>query len=134
MEQARTRSRRLSDLNALIDSDVLLDFLDGYAGAAEEIARYRECCVSIISWMELLAGARTQVDEDIRRGFLAHFRVVPLTSRVAEEAVVLRRKYRLKLPDAIIWASALTENCLLVSRNTKDFPAGQPGVRFPYRR
>jgi len=121
-------------LNALIDSDVLLDFLDGYSPAAQEIARYRECCISIISWMELLAGARTRADEDVRRGFLAHFRVVTLTPQVAEEAVRLRREYRLKLPDAIIWASALSEHCLLVSRNTKDFPANQPGVRFPYRR
>jgi len=121
-------------LNALIDSDVLLDFLDGYPAAATEIARYRECCVSIISWMELLAGARTRADEDVRREFLAHFRVVPLTPEVAEEATALRRKYRLKLPDAIIWASAITENSLLVSRNTKDFPANQPGVYFPYRR
>lgn len=121
-------------MNALIDSDVLLDFLDGYAAAAEEIARYRECCISIISWMELMAGARTSTDKDIRRGFLGHFRVVPLTTRVAEEAVALRQSYRLKLPDAIIWASAISENCLLVSRNTKDFPANQPGVRFPYRR
>jgi len=48
--------------------------------------------------------------------------------------VALRREYRLNLPDAVIWASAITENCLLVSRNTKDFPASQPGVRFPYRR
>jgi predicted nucleic acid-binding protein len=121
-------------LNALIDSDVLLDFLDGYASAASEIARYEECCISIISWMELLAGARTQADEDVRRGFLSHFRTVALTPRVAEEAVTLRRRYRLKLPDAIIWASAISENCLLVSRNTKDFPANQPGVRFPYGR
>lgn len=123
-----------TELNALIDSDVLLDFLDGYAPAAREIGRYRDCCISIISWMEVLTGARTGADEDIRRGFLAHFRVVPLTPRVAEEAVALRRKHKLKLPDAIIWASAVVENCLLVSRNTKDFPAEQPGVRFPYRR
>jgi len=121
-------------LNALIDSDVLLDFLDGYPAAAREIARYRELRISIISWMELLAGAKTEADEGTRRGFLAHFRLVPLRLEVAEEAIVLRRKYRLKLPDAIIWASAITENCLLVSRNTKDFPANQPAVRFPYRR
>jgi predicted nucleic acid-binding protein len=121
-------------LNALLDSDVLLDFLDGHAAAAREIARYRECYVSIISWMEVLAGARAQADEDIRRGFLGHFRVVPLTAQVAEEAVKLRREYRLKLPDAIIWASAITENCLLVSRNSKHFPPNQASVRFPYRR
>lgn len=134
MAATESHSRTLRELNALIDSDVLLDFLDGHAAAAREIGLYRECCISIISWMEVLAGTRSEADEDIRRAFLAHFRVVPLTSRVAEEAVALRRKHRLKLPDAIIWASAITENCLLVSRNTKDFPAGQIGVRFPYRR
>jgi predicted nucleic acid-binding protein len=128
------RSRRLSELNALIDSDVLLDFLDGYAPAGPELARYRERCISIISWIEVMAGARAAADEDTRRGFLDHFRIVSLTQRVAEEAVTLRREYRLKLPDAVVWASAITESCLLVSRNTKDFPASQPGVRFPYRR
>ena len=84
--------------------------------------------------MEVLVGARTQADEDVRRGFLAHFRIVPLTAPVADEAAKLRREHRLKLPDAIIWASAITENCLLVSRNTKHFPANQAGIRFPYRR
>src|SRR4029453_6543530 len=123
-----------TELNALLDSDILLDFLDGYASAAREIARSHELCISVISWMEFMAGARTEADEDIRRAFLAHFRVVPLAPRVAEETVALRRKHRLKLPDAIIWASAITENCLLVSRNKKDFPANEAGVRFPYRR
>ena len=123
-----------STLNALIDSDVLLDFLDGHAAAAQEIARYRDCGASIISWMELMGGVKTSHDEEIRRGFLSHFQIFPLTTPVAEEAVALRRKYRLKLPDAIIWATAMTEDCLLVTRNTKDFPANQPGVRFPYRR
>jgi predicted nucleic acid-binding protein len=121
-------------LKALLDSDILLDFLDGHAAAAREIARYRECCISIISWMEVLVGARTQADEDVRRGFLTYFRIVPLTAPVADEAVKLRREHRLKLPDAIIWASAITENCLLVSRNTKHFPAKYAGIRFPYRR
>jgi predicted nucleic acid-binding protein len=121
-------------LKALLDSDVLLDFLDGHAPAAREIARYRECCISIISWMEVMAGARTHADEDVRQGFLAHFRILPLTAQIAEEAVKLRQQYRLKLPDAVIWATAISENCLLVSRNTKDFPRGQAGVRFPYLR
>ena len=118
----------------MIDSDVLLDFLDGFAPAGQELARYRERCVSSISWMEVMAGANTPTDEATRRGFLHHFRLLPLTAEVAEEAVVLRRKHRLKLPDAIIWATALTENCLRVSRNTKDFPPKESSIRFPYRR
>ena len=121
-------------MQALFDSDVLLDFLDRFPAAGAEMARYRERCVSIISWMELMVGARTPDDEKTRCEFLNHFRILPLTGPVAEEAIVLRRKHRLKLPDAIIGATALSENCLLVSRNTNDFPAKQAGIRFPYRR
>jgi predicted nucleic acid-binding protein len=121
-------------LKAVFDSDVLLDFLDGFPAAEIEMARYRERCVSIISWMELMLGAKTPADEEVRRGFLNHFRVLPLTGAVAEEAVMLRRRHRLKLPDAIIWATAATENCLLVTRNAGDFPTKQASIRFPYRR
>ncbi len=121
-------------MKAVFDSDVLLDFLDGFPAAGAELMRYRERCASIISWMELMVGAQTPEDEKARRGFLEQFRILPLSSEVAEEAVRLRRQPRLKLPDAIIWGSAVAENCLLVSRNTKVFPAKQAGIRFPYRR
>lgn len=113
---------------------MLLDFLDGFPAAGAEMMRYRERYVSIISWMELMVGAKTTADEQTRRGFLQQFRVLPLSAQAAEEAVILRRAHRLKLPDAIIWATAVTENCLLVSRNTRDFPAKEAGIRFPYRR
>jgi hypothetical protein len=39
----------------------------------------------------------------------------------------------LKLPDAIVWASAQVRAMLLVTRDTNRFPAGDPGVRIPYR-
>ncbi len=121
-------------MKALLDSDVLLDFLDGFAGAGREIARYDHCFISIISWMEVMAGAKTPADEETRRAFLHHFELLPLTADVADKAVAIRRSARLKLPDAIIWATAKSASALLVSRNTKDFPSGQPGIRFPYRR
>ena len=44
----------------------------------------------------------------------------------------LRRERRLKLPDALIWATARRHGSLLVTRNTKDFPKDDPGVRVPY--
>ncbi|MGD9896259.1 MAG: hypothetical protein AB7T14_04150 [Candidatus Methylacidiphilaceae bacterium] len=37
-----------------------------------------------------------------------------------------------KLPDAVVWASAQDRALLFVTRDRKDFPAGDPGVRFPY--
>jgi len=67
------------------------------------------------------------------REFLDGFTLVGLNETVAERAVTLRRQYRLRLPDAIVWASAQVQSMLLVTRDTKGFPADDPGVRMPYR-
>jgi predicted nucleic acid-binding protein len=47
-------------------------------------------------------------------------------------AALRRERPRLKLPDAIILATAQTRGRVLVTRNTKDFPAEMPGIRVPY--
>jgi predicted nucleic acid-binding protein len=54
-------------------------------------------------------------------------------SFIPSQALSLRRSHRIKLPDAVIWATAQVHALLLVTRNTKDFPEGDPGVRAPYR-
>jgi predicted nucleic acid-binding protein len=82
--------------------------------------------------MEVLAGAHDAGEEDVIDMFLREFRVVDLTRKVAREAVEIRRTHRLRLPDAIIWATARIESALLVTRNTKDFPRKDSGVRIPY--
>jgi len=46
--------------------------------------------------------------------------------------VSLRRGQSIKLPYAIIWATAQVHSRLLVTRNSKDFAPSHPGVRIPY--
>ena len=94
--------------------------------------RYQEKAISVITWMEVMAGAPA-VAERQTRDFLGGFGLVDLDEKVAERAVTLRREHRIKLPDAIVWASAQVRAMLLVTRDTKGFPAGDPGVRMPYR-
>ena len=55
-----------------------------------------------------------------------------LDEKTLIEGLNLRRELRLKLPDALILASARVNGWLLVTRNTKDFPASMLGVRVPY--
>jgi predicted nucleic acid-binding protein len=62
-----------------------------------------------------------------------HFEIVALDLVVAEIAVQLRRSHHLCLPDAIIWATAKTQDVLLVTRNTKDFNPEWEGIRVPYK-
>ena len=44
----------------------------------------------------------------------------------------LGERSELEAAHAIIWASARSSGRLLVTRNIKDFPAGDPGVRATY--
>jgi predicted nucleic acid-binding protein len=119
-------------MKAVLDSDVLIDYLQGLPAAAEELARYRQPHYSVITLMELHCGARTPEQRaavDILLGTMSR---VELTDTVARRAVELRQNLRLKLPDAVVLASAEVEGCILVTRNTRDFPHRDPRVRFPY--
>jgi predicted nucleic acid-binding protein len=117
---------------ACIDSDVLIDYFDGIRASAEELGRYDTLLLSRISWMEVLVGARTEELSEMRENFLRQFRIIELDAIIARRAISLRQKHRLRLPDAIVWASALINRAILVTRNTKHFPKNHPGVREPY--
>lgn len=119
-------------VKAVLDSDILIDYLQGLPAAREELARYRRPRCSIITFMELLAGARSASERQAAESLLATLGRVELTEEIARRAVELRQDLRLKLPDAIILASAEVEGCILVTRNTRDFPAHDPRIRFPY--
>jgi hypothetical protein len=119
-------------VKALFDTNILIDYLNGVEPARQEIDRARQRFISIVTWMEVLAGTRDAGEEDVIDMFLRDFTVVELTRRIARHAVEIRRTHRIRLPDAIVWASARSESAVLVTRNTKDFPQGQPGVRVPY--
>lgn len=83
-------------------------------------------------WRSWLAGADTPEEEKICQEFLSGFAIHQLSLDIAAEAVRLRRASRIRLPDAIIWAIARVQGCLLVTRNTKEFPSKEPGIRIPY--
>ena len=119
-------------MRVVLDSNILIDYLRGHEQAATEMARYTDARISIVTWMEVLVGARDD-DEEIRiREYLSSFTLVDLTSSVALAAVEIRRVHGIKLPDAIVWASARDLGCLLVTRNAHDFPVDEPDVRIPY--
>ena len=119
-------------VSALFDTNILLDNIKGIEAAQIELKRYDDRAISIITVIEVLVGT-TAPTERLERALLGEFAVVSVDQAVAEEAASLRRAYRIKLPDAIIWASARVQGRLLVTRNTKDFPAGDPGIRHPYQ-
>ena len=122
-----------SFVKAVLDTNILIDLLNGRDEANNEAGRYSGLAISRISWMEVLAAVRNAEDEDRVENLLGFFEMIELDEPVAREAIELRRQHRVKLPDAIIWASAKLRDSLLVTRNSRDFPIGDPGIRVPYQ-
>lgn len=120
-------------VSELFDTNILIDHLNGIAKATREIRRSAGPAISVITWIEVMTGASTPDEEVILRTFLLNFLCLELTREVAERAAVIRRQKRIKMPDAIILATAEVAGRELVTRNVKDFPAGMAGVRVPYR-
>lgn len=118
------------------DSNILIDALEGLPPAREEIARAAglsgRVWISRMVWIEVMSKGLL---ESLKRTeqFLSGFIVDEIDSEIGVRAAALRReRLRLKSPDAIILATAQLRSRVLVTRNTKDFPAALPGIRVPY--
>jgi len=120
-------------MKAVLDTNILIDYLNGETKASEEIELYDKRLISIVTWMEVLAGAKQESDEKTLRSYLESFQIKPIDSNVAEKAVSIRKLLKIRLPDAIIYATAKNEGTILVTRNTRDFDPGLPDIREPYK-
>ena len=122
-------------VKALFDTNILIDYLNGIEAAKTELDRYTDRddkAISVVTWMEVLVGTTPETD-NVTRGFLAGFQSLPIDAQVASRSVEILKSHNIKLPDAIVWATAQVHGRILVTRNTKDFADDEPGVRVPYR-
>ena len=119
-------------VKALFDTCILIDYLNGFQKAKDELDQYSERLISSISWMEILIGTTEENERATRQWLKQHFSLVEVDQQVSEIAVKVRKELKIKLPDAIILATAQHHQCLLVTRNTKDFKKDSPMIRIPY--
>lgn len=78
--------------------------------------------ISIITKIEFLGWEKhTEEGFEEARNFVDFAEVIPLTNEVANLTIDIRRKCKIKLPDAVIAATALHNNLILVTRNGDDF-------------
>ncbi|MBI3295748.1 MAG: PIN domain-containing protein [Deltaproteobacteria bacterium] len=119
-------------MNAVFDTNILIDYLNGDRRSKEEFERYDELHISIITQIEILVGARSGREEIELAGFLSRFKTHAIDGEMAKETVRVRRKFKMRIPDAIIKATAERLGYVLVTRNTKDFSRKWPDIRVPY--
>ncbi|MBD2133704.1 MAG: type II toxin-antitoxin system VapC family toxin [Dolichospermum sp.] len=114
--------RYLYDTNIFIY--YLADDIIADSWFAEEFVNVHEILLSPIIRIELLSftGLSKEEEQSIEN-LLSQFNTVPLSQEIENKTIQLKRNYKIKLPDAIIAATAINQNAILVTRNISDFQA-----------
>jgi predicted nucleic acid-binding protein len=91
--------------------------------------------ISIITKIEFLGWEKhTEKGFEEAREFVDFAKVIHLNSEIANLTINIRRKCKIKLPDAVIAATALHSNLILVTRNEDDFKDVEMlGIYNPFR-
>ena len=113
-------------VNFLIDTNTLIYYFKNEIPEAKakelDSAFLIECNISIMTKIELLSfHGSSKEDEAQTVSFITDCTLFHLTDEIVAKTIALRKQYRLKIPDAIIAATAMVNNMTLVSRNDKDF-------------
>ncbi len=78
--------------------------------------------ISVINKIELLGFSDiTKNEEIIFKEFINASEVVGLYEDIVNLTIFIRKNYKIKTPDAIIAATTIVDNLLLLTRNIKDF-------------
>lgn len=137
---------------AVLDSNILMDMLNGVPEALVEISYYSESYISSITWSEVLVGCMMgdQANPPTAAnpvGQVALFQTVLAGAKInvvqTDPVIMLKAaqiraaglaetpKRKIKLTDAIIGATAQALGLMVVTRNPRDF--GANAVRIPYQ-
>lgn len=135
MEQGLTTQMAILE-PLMIDTDVLIDYLRGQAGAIAYIeGLLNPLLISVITAAELYSGVREGEEREALDRFISAFDLVPVTEDIAIKGGLYRRDYRkshnVGLADAIIAATAENRGAILVTLNDKHFPM-LASVHVPY--
>ena len=111
----------------LIDTDVLIWFIRGHAGAQLAISKQDDWCISAVTYMELLQGCKNKTElKKLQRTFHSNPNtVLPLLEGISHSACELVTQHALshslQMADALIAATALEHGLPLLTGNVKHF-------------
>jgi len=113
----------------IYDTDILIWIQRGNEKAAKLIEKDDDKYLSIQSYMELLQGAKNKMQHKYIKDFISEFEfaVLALTENIGHRALIYVEGHALssnmRAGDAIIAATAVESNMVLVSSNIKHFKA-----------
>ncbi len=110
----------------LIDTNILIYFIENKI-PENEFKKVNKIVkssfnISCMTKIELLSWKKLEEYHFIElKKFLSNSTVFLLNEDLIEKTILLRKNHGIKTPDAIIGATALNNDLILVTRNVKDF-------------
>jgi predicted nucleic acid-binding protein len=122
----------MSGNSALLDSNIII-YLSKREIPLSFLDQFDEHHISVITYMEVLGYEfRDPKEEEFIREILGVFRILYIDQRIADMTIEIRRKAHIRLPDAIIAATAKVANLRLVTRNIDDFSKIEIQIANPF--
>ena len=117
---------------AVIDSNILIDFLAGRPEARALIADLDERYVSVVARAEVHTGIYSPASRNGAAALFSQCRMIAVGIEIADIAAQIRQSTKLKLPDALIAATAGHLGLPLLTRDLAITPDGVE-VIVPHR-
>jgi predicted nucleic acid-binding protein len=117
----------------VLDTNILIFHFEGLSPWVDFINGLKPSngCISVITRMELLAwNGLTSVGERQVKVLLERLSIAPLSPEIEAEAISLRRKTRLKIPDAIVVATAVITDAMLVTNDKAMCALNWPNLKI----
>jgi predicted nucleic acid-binding protein len=111
----------------LFDTDILIWIQRGNFRAAALVEKEEERCISILTYMELLQGAKEKRQHELILDFLREyrFRMLPLSENIGHRAAIYIEEYSLsyglRAGDAMIAATATESRLTLCTSNVRHY-------------
>lgn len=115
----------MNGVKFLLDSCFLIRWYARQNDALDIIKKHRlqfhQCAYSVISYAEVLGwnGVTIQDDTNLRMLFNRFASRIPVTDEILEQTILLRQSHKIKLPDALILATAKTHQLQLLTLDEK---------------
>jgi len=109
----------------LLDTNIVIYYFNGLTDDERiDALLIHSFNISIITQMEFLGWSGFLSDENLyqkAQEFISHANVFDLAQGVVDKTIILRQQHKIKMPDAIIAATALVHGFGIATNNIDDF-------------
>jgi len=115
----------------ILDSNIVIYLSQKKLSINEVFEANREYYISLVTYMEILSyNFPSKEEEEFIQKLLSLFEIIDITKIIAQEVISLKKKRKIKLPDAIIVATALVEGATLYTNDKQLHSVENLDIRY----